>query len=543
MYRYIVDNVITYTQDDLALFRESPFALWMERLTLENPDHGIPADTENVTSANRSDTQEDIVATLRSEGRNVALIDWELDEPERRTATLEAMRDGADFIVNGQLAVDCLSGVASLLMRTSGYSELGDFLYMPCETNARNTLQSAFRLSFVADLLLNVQGQLPPQMLIIRGGAEVVPLQVEDYIYYYRAVQRRFLQAMQSFRKHRMPDPAESSHFGRWAECASEVLKQRALSEQQRTEAPASAAAASAAQASENETAVFIELPQLRVAGGSGMPPRFDNEAPAANGKTTSPTVQDSNATLVAQTSHIHTLAEQARLLAPGSFGFGKPPGRTPNLARYTRPRPVADAPNMPVFHNRRSSDAALENLEFIGSSPSKMVVDMAAPLATVDESARQAPASNLRDTVKREVAQPVEDVKPAVRLPELEPRTPVFLPPNGLRDVPPPVERLRPRVSTADSMHVTRSVIDLDNAPSPALAPVVQRAEAELGRLVREDPMFRNVNPNWPHSELQNEPQGGSRTHSPEETGAKSTLRLNPFSDSLITGDEFSDS
>jgi len=26
-----------------------------------------------------------------------------------------------------------------------------------------------------------------------------------------------------------MPDPAESSHFGRWSECANEVLKQRAL--------------------------------------------------------------------------------------------------------------------------------------------------------------------------------------------------------------------------------------------------------------------------------------------------------------------------
>jgi hypothetical protein len=44
MYRYSVDNAITYTSEDFVLFRESPFACWMERLNLENPDHGIPAD-------------------------------------------------------------------------------------------------------------------------------------------------------------------------------------------------------------------------------------------------------------------------------------------------------------------------------------------------------------------------------------------------------------------------------------------------------------------------------------------------------------------
>ena len=44
MYRYSVDNAITYTPEDFVLFREAPFACWMERLTLENPEHGIPPD-------------------------------------------------------------------------------------------------------------------------------------------------------------------------------------------------------------------------------------------------------------------------------------------------------------------------------------------------------------------------------------------------------------------------------------------------------------------------------------------------------------------
>ena len=229
MYLYPVDNAVTYTSEDLVLFRGSPFACWMERLTLENPDHGVAPDPGSSPPRNTGQRQDDMVETLRAEGKDVVLVDWDREEPWRRSTTLDAMRRGVDFIVNGQLAVGPLSGSANLLMRTSGYSQLGDYLYIPCDTQADATLDSAFRLCFLADLLHGVQGQLPPQMLIIRGGSDVVPLATDDHIYHYRAVKHRFMTAMREFRKHRMPDPAESSHFGRWSDCAREVLKQRAL--------------------------------------------------------------------------------------------------------------------------------------------------------------------------------------------------------------------------------------------------------------------------------------------------------------------------
>ncbi|WP_189476322.1 hypothetical protein [Parahalioglobus pacificus] len=230
MYRYSVDNAVTYTSEDLVLFKESPFAAFMERLTLENPQHGIPPDAGSQPPRDTRIRQDEIADTLQAEGRSVVNIDWDAPEPERREATLDAMRRGVDFIVNGQLALGSLSGSANLLMRTSGYSELGEFLYIPCDTQSKTTVQSAFRLCFLADLLHSLQGQLPPQMMIIRGGSDVVPLKTDDHIYHYSAVKQRFMNAQRHFRKHRMPDPAESSHFGRWGDCANEVLRQRALS-------------------------------------------------------------------------------------------------------------------------------------------------------------------------------------------------------------------------------------------------------------------------------------------------------------------------
>jgi hypothetical protein len=229
MYRYSVDNAITYTSEDFVLFKESPFACWMERLTLENRDHGIPPDVDSEAPRDTFDTQDDLADTLRAEGKNVILIESQLEESLRRSSTLDAMRKGVDFIVNGQLALGALSGSANLLMRTSGYSELGNYLYVPCSTQKKTSVHSALRLCFLADLLHSLQGQLPPQMLIIRGGSDVVPQDTENHIYHYRAVKHRFMAEQQAFRKHKMPDPAESANFGRWGECANEVLKQRAL--------------------------------------------------------------------------------------------------------------------------------------------------------------------------------------------------------------------------------------------------------------------------------------------------------------------------
>ena len=364
MYRYSVDNAVTYTSEDIVLFRESPFACWMERLTLENPDHGIPPDRYSKPPANEMQRQDELAVTLRAEGKHVTLIDWDADEAARRARTLEAMRSGVDYIVNGQLALGPLSGSANLLMRTSGYSELGNYLYIPCDTQVKTTLNSAFRLCFLADLLHSLQGQLPPQMLIIRGGSDLVPLETEDHIYHYQAVKQRFMQTMRDFRKHRMPDPAESAQFGRWSECANEVLKQRALRgeepveeslEQEPQEQSLPLRAAAAASAAPEPATVH---PQGTGFGSKGIP------------------VGD-------------TLASQAQHLAPRALH---------NAAETFQP----------VSNRGSLLDAALQNLEFIGSSNRAPSIGVRDPKA---ESPRPevAPSSPSTEAREQEAEPPAE--------------------------------------------------------------------------------------------------------------------------------------
>ena len=389
MYRYSVDNAVTYTSEDLVLFRESPFASWMERLTLENPEHGILPDQGSQPPSNSMQRQDDLAETLRAEGKQVSLIDWAAEEPLRRSATLEAMRQGMDFIVNGQLALGPLSGSANLLMRTSGYSELGNYLYIPCDTQSKTTIHSAFRLCFLADLLHSLQGQLPPQMLVIRGGSDLVPLQTEDHIYHYEAVKQRFMATMREFRKHRMPDPVESSHFGRWSDCANEVLRQRALREQDTDTAPVPdeeldqplpiAAAAAAAHVPsgqpEHQDVVYYQNPlEARLATSRGL---------EVSG----------------------TLADQARALGP---------------------TPVPEVTS--EQYSRRAIDSALENLSFIGSSSESLLRSPPLSIAEEPVTAKAHPLDS-DGYVAPEAATPLE-AEPLVDRDEI---SPVVTPPVAL--------------------------------------------------------------------------------------------------------------
>lgn len=337
MYHYSVDQAVIYTSEDIVLFRESPFASWMERLTLENPGHGIPPDVGSCPPSDKLEAQDELATTLRDEGKNVISIEWQTDEAVRRTATLAAMRHGIDFIVNGQIFVGPMADSATLLMRTSGYSELGNYLYIPCDTQIKTTLSSTFRLCFLADLLHSLQGQLPPQMLILRGNSDVVPLKTEDHIYHYRAVKQRFMSAQSSFRKHQMPNPVESSHFGRWSDCANELLRQRALGQEEPQEVEEGQTQPEDEEVlPEEEWSGDVRTGTLLVsrnATGASLASAYDMDTVAG-----AVSAQESSVSIQCAAG---TLAEQARMLSP----------------------------DQPTVSAGDEITDTLQNLEFIGSS------------------------------------------------------------------------------------------------------------------------------------------------------------------------------
>ena len=567
MYRYSVDNAVTYTSEDFVLFREAPFACWMERLTLENPDHGIPADLGSVPPGDSIESQDDMAETLRAQGKDVCLIDWDADEPSRRSATLAAMRRGADFIVNGQLALGPLSGAANLLVRTSGYSELGDFLYIPCDTQARSNLHSAFRLCFLADLLHSLQGQLPPQMLIIRGGDDLVPLQTDSYIYHYRAVKQRFMEAMRGFRKHRMPDPAESSHFGRWSDCAHEVLKQRMLGEE--------------GESGDGADSDYAE--PLRKAVGTAVNGGFyaadDSHQPAvqsaesrvAAGSIAGAPVTEVTAVAAGQggAQGSFTLAEQARMLKPGTykpgpgvFRLGPPRAaraaqaesarerRSPNPVRESvneappegESAPAGEAPR--PQYNRRASDAALQNLEFIGSSSLPPGFGLDVPRTTeLPPTIKSAPAPSLRHPVGHSSARP--QVTAAAHPAPVSERSGVPVPVPAAPPTEPRAAAGSPQAAPERSPQPDRSSIDMDDTypASPPSGLKTHSEEAPAEALLEEEDIHHGfgvaANRRKPGQQA---PRPFSDSIFNDRIFTEGAPRDSRFSSNLITSDDYED-
>ena len=539
MYRYTVDNAITYTPEDFVLYRESPFACWMERLTLENPDHGIPADVGSEGPSSIVQRQDDLAETLRDEGRDVVMVDWEMDESRRRSATLDAMRKGADFIVNGQLALGPLSGAVNLLMRTSGYSDLGGYLYVPCDTQDTTTLHSGFRLCFLADLLHMLQGQLPPQMLIIRGGSDVVPLETEEHIYHYRAVKQRFMKAMREFRKHRMPDPSESAEFGRWSDCAHEVIKQRALNS-----------------GDDDSEQIFAGEEPMLAAAESGSAEVFfaaDAAVGASVEAQVSPVLSVATDARRVGDSKVSpppagTLAEQASQLVGGTTARSAPPpapGYTPNLAPVMAARPAVQdrrrigdvgLPGENPADGRTLADVALENLEFIGSN--------LRPPTRAGELAYQAPGEARLDQGAEPVALELRDESPpSYTFPEQGASLDA---PRSLAGTPMDLEREAPGdLDSPFELPATRRnkrhpLDSLEIPEQAALASVIDRDDSPPSLGGSEPPAATSA-PRFSWEAMDEGTAERDFLQDAVERGRK-TSESSYFSDSLITNDDYSE-
>lgn len=132
---------------------------------------------------------------LRAAGKT--LLD--LRNTRDAAATLQAMREGVDAIVQAPLASDDLLGVADVLLRCDSPSFLGPYSYEPVDTKLAKETRAGtlLQLCAYAELLKQAQGLEPSRVHV------VTPLRMETYLTadfgaYYRLVRRSFTQSVMS---------------------------------------------------------------------------------------------------------------------------------------------------------------------------------------------------------------------------------------------------------------------------------------------------------------------------------------------------------
>ncbi len=224
------------------LFMTSPFASWMDRLTLERPYHRRQSDACDPllqTLAKRGMRHErSYLEQLRTQGLDIVEID-DHDPQGAQDATWAAMQAGIDVIYQARLGMRDASypfvGIADFLRKQPGSSCLGDYHYEPWDTKLARKAKPYFviQLCCYAEMLQTIQGRLAKHTHIVLGAAttdghpDIRSLRTQDYYYYYLALKRAFLNFHRDFDPEQAPDPSISADHGHWSAYAQRCLEER----------------------------------------------------------------------------------------------------------------------------------------------------------------------------------------------------------------------------------------------------------------------------------------------------------------------------
>ena len=174
------------------------------------------------------------VASLRAKGLQVVEIDQEPPPDAGIARTLDAMRSGADVIVQAALSSHGADtsrgwwfGYADVLQRVPVESDLGDWSYEPYDAKlARETRGGTIlQLAVYADLLEHVQRTRPTQFWVVSPGRDgapftVTPYRDADYSAYVRLVRRQLGATLalghEGIQTTHYPEPVEHCEVCRW---------------------------------------------------------------------------------------------------------------------------------------------------------------------------------------------------------------------------------------------------------------------------------------------------------------------------------------
>jgi len=218
---------ILYSPSDLTLYMDSPFASWMEHLTLTNPGFLSLIDEEDaLLSALQHkglEHESNILNEFIERKLQVVHIDKQATAFER---TLTAMQSGADIIYQAAISLLPFQGYVDFLVKVEGQSRFGSYQYEVWDTKLSKTVKPQYliQLCCYAEMLESIQQRRPERIAVVTGDGEKRYFKVNDYFYYYRNLKRRFLDTHQSFDEQNRPNPGDSSNRGRWSTYAENLL-------------------------------------------------------------------------------------------------------------------------------------------------------------------------------------------------------------------------------------------------------------------------------------------------------------------------------
>lgn len=215
----LTDDRWTFSPTDLATFVRCEHAIQLRKLSREGtlealapPGNSIRAD---MLARRGGEHENSYVEALKAAGKHV--VEISRDDPDARETTREAMRDGADVIVQASLRSEVWAGYADLLERVPTPSALGEWSYEVADTKLSLSVQPYFilQLGIYSDLVADIQDAPPEHMHLILGDNSRHSFRCSDYSAYRQHIRGRF---HDSFRggKDTLPYPVDFCALCEW---------------------------------------------------------------------------------------------------------------------------------------------------------------------------------------------------------------------------------------------------------------------------------------------------------------------------------------
>ncbi|WJG08085.1 TM0106 family RecB-like putative nuclease [Aliiglaciecola sp. LCG003] len=227
------NSSILFSPSDLVRFVQSPFASWMERLCLEQPQTKALKDKPDPLLSYLADKglehEANYLSNLVQSAQRLVTIGDGLSNDEKIAATIAAMEDGADVIFQACLAADSFQGFADFLVKVDKPSKLGSYSYEPWDTKLAKQPKAYFiiQLCCYADLLKSVQGVLPDNIAVVLGTQEKVQYSSLDFWAYYQAKKTEFINQQSGFDPSNQPDPFAYKDLGDWTDYVEQLRQQQ----------------------------------------------------------------------------------------------------------------------------------------------------------------------------------------------------------------------------------------------------------------------------------------------------------------------------
>ncbi|MBS1503706.1 MAG: TM0106 family RecB-like putative nuclease, partial [Bacteroidetes bacterium] len=218
-------NKIIYSPSDLIRYLASPFASWMDRYRLENPDLVSPdpeTEDQRLVARTGDEHEKAVLAELENSGLAIAKIE-ERDFAAAVADTQKAIAQRAPVVYQAALQDDRFEGYSDFLILDD---EIGYELW---DTKLARSPRPyyAVQLCCYAEMYAATTGlPMPERFGIILGSGQRVQFRTEDFLHYYRLVRHSFLEMQDGFTGvlSDRPLPSPGADHSRWASHAEQYF-------------------------------------------------------------------------------------------------------------------------------------------------------------------------------------------------------------------------------------------------------------------------------------------------------------------------------